>query len=80
MGPPAYGRTQSQPYQVPLAILERKMERERRQEDSTQQVGYRYLFCEILLRVTGIVRYKSWILLYRTRYASMLTVPALYMY
>ncbi len=38
MGPPAYGRTQSQPYQVPLAILERKMERERRQEDSTTQV------------------------------------------
>lgn len=43
MGPPSYGRTQSQPYQVPLAILERKMmmgERgERRQEDSSPQLG-----------------------------------------
>ena len=39
MGPPSYGRTQSQPYQVPLAMLERKLgERERRQEESSSQV------------------------------------------
>jgi hypothetical protein len=54
MGPPSYGRTQSQPYQIPLAMLERKLgERgERRQEESLPQVP------TILVTVYGVQSFK----------------------